>query len=84
MSELPTQNEELNPERSPQVDPDLGFFQDSELYVILLGAVFGAFATVALASLLLKSMPVMVAAGLAGAYFGGIRLRLPHLWKRDA
>lgn len=74
MAEHPTQNDEPNAERPPQVDPDLGFFQDSELYVVVLGAIFGAFATVALASLLVKSTPLMVATGLAGAYFGGIRL----------
>ena len=74
MAEQPTRNDEPDVKHSKQVDRDLGFFQDSELFVVLLGAVFGFSGSIFLASLLFKSTPVMVAAGLLGAYFGGIRL----------
>lgn len=74
MTTQPPRDDESDAEHSRQVQSDLGFFQDSELFVVLLGAIFGGAIPLALASLLLKSKSLAVMAGLLGAYFGGIRI----------
>mgnify|MGYP003617857337 CR=1 FL=1 len=52
------------PVRDPLRDEGryLGFFQDSELFVVLLGALIGLALSVALASLLFKSIAVVAVA----------------------